>query len=68
MIGRIFVAVVIGVFIWIVCSVGGDVLASTDIPVLKTLGNGIHDYAIPLGFIAAVIAFFTGWTPFGSRV
>lgn len=67
MIGRIIVAILIGVVVWLVCIFGGALLVSLGVPVLKTLGNLLRDYAVIIGVLAAALAFFTGWSPIGPR-
>jgi flagellar motor component MotA len=68
MIGRIIVAILIGVVVWLLCVFGGALLVSLGIPVLKTLGSLLQDYAIIIGAVGGLLAFFTGWNPLGGRV
>lgn len=65
MIRRVIVAVLIGAIFWLACVFGGALLASLGIPVLKTLGDLLQTYAIPIGALAGLLAFFTSWSPFG---
>lgn len=66
MIGRLVVAVVIGVAIFLICLLLGMVFVSLDVPVLKTIGKFLEEWAAVIGVLAAVLAFFTGWNPFGG--
>jgi flagellar motor component MotA len=63
MVKRIIVAVLIGIVVWLICIFGGALLVSLGIPVLKTLGNLLEDYAVVIGVLGAALAFFTGWSP-----
>ena len=66
MIGRIVIAVLIGIIVWLVCVFGGALLASLGIPVLSKLGELFQTYAVVIGAIAGLVAFFTGWSPIGG--
>jgi hypothetical protein len=65
-IGRIVLAIAIGVLVWILCVIVGDAVAHTDIPIVKTIGADIRDFAVILGVVAAVLAYFSGFNPFGN--
>lgn len=64
---RIAIAFLIGAIVWILCVILGDAIAHSTIPVLKTAGANIRDFAVAIGVICGAIAFFTGWTPFGPK-
>lgn len=63
MIRRIALAVVIGAIAWLLCVIGGALLASVGIPVVKTLGDLLEMYAVVIGVLVGLVAFFTGWSP-----
>ena len=64
MVRRIALAVLIGAVAWLICVIGGALLASIGIPVVKTFGDLLEMYAIVIGVIVGLVAFFTGWSPF----
>ena len=68
MIQKLAVAFIIGAIAWLVCIGLGILLAALGIPGLSDLGKFFTAYAIPIGAVAGLLAFFTGWSPFGPRV
>ncbi len=67
MLTRLVVAAVIGVVVFLVCLLLGSVLVSLHVPVLTTIGNFLVDWDVVIGVLAAILAFFTGWSPIGVR-
>lgn len=68
MIGRIGIALVIGAIVWLIAIGLGILLGALGIPGISDLGKFFTSYAIPIGAVAGLLAFFTGWSPFGPRV
>ena len=64
MLARIVVAIVVGVVCWLICIFGGALLVSLNVPVLETLGKLLQTYAVIIGVLGGLAAFFTGWRPF----
>lgn len=68
MIQKIGIAIVIGAACWLIALGLGFLLVALNIPGLSDLGAFFKAYAVPIGAVCGLLAFFTGWSPFGPRV
>jgi len=62
-IGKFIVAIVIGVVVWLVCTFVGRILVDLGVPIADTAGSLLVQFAVVLGFLAALWHFFVGFTP-----
>lgn len=68
MIGRLVMACVAGVIVFLVCVLVGGLLAGTTVPFVVTIGTFLKTYAGLLGLLAALVSFFGGGPSlFGDR-
>ena len=63
MIGRLVVAVAIGIIAFLVCLAIAIVLDALKISVLADLGSFLKQWAIVIGIVVGVLAFFSGYNP-----
>lgn len=60
MIGRIVLAVVVGVLVFLVCFLVGGLLADLKVSFAVTIGDFLRNFAAVLGLLAALWYFFSG--------
>lgn len=60
LIGRIVLAVVVGVIVFIVCLVVGGLLVDLKVSFAVTIGDVLRGYAAVFGLLAALWYFFAG--------
>lgn len=60
MLGRIAIAVVIGVVVFLACVLLGALLVSISVGFAVTVGNFLKQYAGLIGLLAALYNFFAG--------
>ena len=63
MIGRIVVAIVVGIIVGLVLLLVGTIIASLGIPIFSTIGKFLETWCWVIGFLAALLSFFGGYTP-----
>ena len=63
MIGRIVVAIAVGVLTALVILLIGLVCVAVDVPILKTVGKFLEQWCWVFGVIAAVLSFFGRFNP-----
>jgi hypothetical protein len=67
LIGRIVLAIVVGVLVYLVCLLVGPLVADLRVSFAATLGNWLSTYAGVLGLLAALWYFFSGVPVFPFR-
>lgn len=58
MIGRIFVAVAVGVAAVLICILGGALLADLHVEFASTVGHFLQAWAAVIGLLVAILVFF----------
>lgn len=60
MLGKIVVAVIVGIVVFLACVLIGALLVTTAVPFVVTIGAFLKTYASLFGLLAALWHFFTG--------
>ena len=60
LIGKIALAIVVGVIVFLVCILVGGLLADLQVSFARTVGGWLRDYAAIFGLAAALWYFFAG--------
>lgn len=64
MIGRLVMAIIAGVIVFLVCVLLGALLTGISVPFVVTIGDFLRNYAGLLGLLAALAHFFGGGPTF----
>ena len=68
MLSKLVIALVVGVVVFLACTLVGGLLATTGVPFVITVGIFLKTYAGLLGLLAALWNFFAGGFSFPTRI
>jgi len=60
MISKLVIACVVGMVVFLVCTLVGGLLVTTAVPFVVTVGSFLQNFASLLGLLAALFHFFAG--------
>jgi uncharacterized membrane-anchored protein len=68
MLSRLVIACVIGILVFLACTLVGGLLVTTAVSFVVTVGQFLKDFASLLGLLAALWSFFVGGFSFPRKV
>lgn len=58
MLSKLILAVVVGVVVYLICVFVGSILVALGVPIADTVGGFLQQFAVVIGFLAAIWYFF----------